>query len=298
MAGVSDQETKAGTAAQGAAGGPAEAADRGPVAEAVQQLATATATWAATALMGKLGGVQERLTDLAGKGDGPGPAPAANGGGNGPGGAIKTLVKGAAGPALAAANPLKGSSGGAGRSGKQAKATNIIETIDVGVPVDLAYDLWTSFTAFPSFTKKVEGVEQESDEKLRWRVKILWSTREWESTIIEQVPDRRIIWRSEGAKGSVDGAVTFHEIGSDLTRILVVLEYHPQGFFERAGNLWRAQGRRARLELKNFRRHAMTEGLLHADEIVGWRGEIRDGEVVDTGEDDSPEGADAEEQQT
>ena len=59
-------------------------------------------------------------------------------------------------------------------------------------------------------------------------------------------PHERIVWRSKGAKGYVDGAVTFHELTPDLTRILVVLEYHPQGFFEKTGNLWRAQGRRAR----------------------------------------------------
>jgi hypothetical protein len=78
---------------------------------------------------------------------------------------------------------------------------------------------------------------------------------------------------------------------------VVVLEYHPKGLFERTGNLWRAQGRRARLELKNFQRHVMTQTILHPDEVEGWRGEIHDGEVV-TGHDDEPEeseGAEAEE---
>ncbi|WP_459348961.1 SRPBCC family protein, partial [Asanoa ferruginea] len=81
-------------------------------------------------------------------------------------------------------------------------------------------------------------------------------------------------------KGSVDGTVTFHEVTQDLTRILVVLEYHPQGFMEQTGNLWRAPGRRARLELKHFVRHVMRETILNPDDVKGWRGEIRDGEVV------------------
>jgi hypothetical protein len=63
-----------------------------------------------------------------------------------------------------------------------------------------------------------------------------------------------------------------------------VLEYHPQGFFEHTGNLWRAQGRRARLELKHFRRHLMTNAILHPEEIEGWRGVIEDGEVVQDAE--------------
>ena len=53
--------------------------------------------------------------------------------------------------------------------------------------------------------------------------------------ILEQVPDEKIMWRSEGEKGRVDGAVTFHELAPNLTRILVVLEYYPQGLFERTG---------------------------------------------------------------
>lgn len=171
---------------------------------------------------------------------------------------------------------------GGGGSGKRTKlkVTNIVEEIDVGVPVGVAYDQWTRFTDFPSFMKKVERVEQISDEKLSWTAQVFWSHRTWESTIIEQVPDERIVWRSKGDKGFVDGAVTFHEVTPDLTRVLLVLEYHPRGLFEKTGNLWRAQGRRARLELKHFRRHVMTQTLLHADELQGWRGEIHDGQVV------------------
>src|SRR5262249_84549 len=93
-----------------------------------------------------------------------------------------------------------------------------------------------------------------------------------------------VVWRSKGAKGHVDGAVTFHELAPDMTRILLVLEYHPQGLFERTGNIWRAQGRRARLELKHYRRHLMTNAILHPEEIEGWRGVIQDGEVVEDNE--------------
>ncbi|MTE17544.1 cyclase [Nocardia sp. CT2-14] len=172
--------------------------------------------------------------------------------------------------------------GGTGKGGtKKLKLTNIVEQIDIGVPIDLAYDQWTQFADFPKFTKKLEQVEQVSDEKLTWTGKVFWSRRTWESTIIEQVPFERIVWRSKGAKGYIDGAVTFHEITPDLTRILVVLEYHPRGAFEKTANIWRAAGRRCRLELKHFQRHVMTEAVLHSDDIVGWHGEIHDGEVIE-----------------
>ena len=165
------------------------------------------------------------------------------------------------------------------------KVTNVVEHIDVGAPRHLVYDQWTRFQDFPSFMKKVISVDQESDEKHHWRAKIFLSTRTWESTIVRQVPDEQIVWRSKGAKGHVDGAITFHELAPDLTRVLLVLEYHPHGFFEKTGNLWRAPGRRARLEIKHFRRHLMSNVLTHPEDVEGWRGEIRDGEVVKTHED-------------
>src|SRR5437762_2353040 len=150
--------------------------------------------------------------------------------------------------------------------------------------VTLAYNQWTQYNDFPKFTKKVESADkngnEDEEQKINWKAQVFWSHRTWEATVIEQVPDERIIWRSKGQKGHVDGAVTFHELGPNLTRVLLVLEYHPQGMFERTGNLWRAQGRRARLEFKHFRRHVMTQVLLHPEETEGWRGTIRDGEVV------------------
>jgi uncharacterized membrane protein len=188
--------------------------------------------------------------------------------------------------------------GGGGDADKKLKVTNIVEEIDVPVPRSVAYNQWTQFEDFPSFMKKVENVSQESDEKMKWQAKILWSKRTWESEIVEQVPDEKIVWKSSGEKGRVNGAVTFHELAPNLTRILMTLEYHPGGLFEHTGNIWRAQGRRARLELKHFRRHVSTHTLLEQEqeELEGWRGEIKDGNVTKSHEDaQSEEDSDAQE---
>ncbi|MGW5366166.1 SRPBCC family protein, partial [Actinopolymorpha pittospori] len=103
-----------------------------------------------------------------------------------------------------------------------------------------------------------------------------WSHRSWKATVTEQVPDRKIAWTSEGAKGTTKGVVTFHPLADDLTKVLLVLEYYPGGVVEKTANLWRAFGRRARLDLKHFRRFVSMRG-----EATGaWRGEIQDGQVV------------------
>ncbi|MDH6224467.1 SRPBCC family protein [Streptomyces sp. MJP52] len=170
-----------------------------------------------------------------------------------------------------------GGGGGGRKGGGGVKATNIVEILDVAVPLRTAYDQWTQFEEFSGFTKGVRGVSQKDEITSDWNMKVGPSSRSWKATVQEQIPDDRIVWTSEGAKGSTRGAVTFHELAPRLTRIVVVVEYYPAGFFEKTGNLWRAQGRRLRLDLKHFARHV----TLHGDEeLEGWRGEIRDGEVV------------------
>jgi len=170
-------------------------------------------------------------------------------------------------------------SGGSSKGEKGTRSTNIVEEIDIGLPVSVVYNQWTQFQDWSGFMKKVDGIEQEDETKASFKAQVFWSHRRWDAHILEQVPDEKIVWRSTGDKGHVDGAITFHEITPTLTRVLVVLEYYPQGLFERTGNLWRAQGRRARLELKHFRRHVMTQVILDPDAVEGWRGEIHDGEL-------------------
>ncbi|TDQ55381.1 SRPBCC family protein [Actinorugispora endophytica] len=172
---------------------------------------------------------------------------------------------------------------GGGGGGGSVKATNIVENIDVGVPVRVAYDQWTRFPDFSKFTKGVQSVERNDDVSSNWKMKVFLSARSWEGKVSDQIPDERIAWTSEGGKGTTKGVVTFHALGENLTRILVVVEYYPKGLFERTGNIWRAQGRRLRLDLKHFRRHVMMRSP--SEEVEGWRGEIRDGEVVREHED-------------
>ncbi|MPY57312.1 SRPBCC family protein [Streptomyces spongiae] len=180
---------------------------------------------------------------------------------------------------------------GKGRSGN--KPTVIIESIDVGVPLRTAYDQWTQYQTFSTFAEGVKSAKRDDDTHSDWQLKVLWSGRSWKATTSEQVPDDRISWTSEGAKGTTKGVVSFHSLGENLTRVLLLIEYYPSGFFEKTGNIWRAQGRRARLDLKHFARFITLRG--EAED--GWRGEIRDAEVVRSHEDAvaEEEGEEAEE---
>ncbi len=169
--------------------------------------------------------------------------------------------------------------GGGGKAGNK-KVTSIIEVLDIGLPLRRVYDHWTEFEQFSSFMKGVVEASRAKDEEdvtSDWTVKVGPSKRSWKATILEQVPDNRIVWKSTGDKATTHGGISFHELTPGLTRIVVVVEYSPGGFFEKTGNLWRAQGRRLRLDLKHFQRY-VTLGVQEVPE--GWRGEVRESELV------------------
>ncbi|MFE2048702.1 SRPBCC family protein [Streptomyces sp. NPDC059459] len=268
-----------------------EAADR--LKAEVQEYLAAQVTRLLTGVGTKLGETTGKLNDIA-EGNSPGFAKLALDGGRklaegkGPmraafevgAGKVKDNVVGA----------FKNLAGGRGRKkgGGGQKPTVIIEYVDVGVPLRTAYDQWTQYQDFSTFAKGVKSANRADDTSSDWQLKVFWSNRSWKAKTTEQVPDDRISWTSEGAKGTTKGVVSFHQLADSLTRVILVIEYYPKGLFEKTGNIWRAQGRRARLDLKNYVRHITLKG--EADD--GWRGEIRDGEVVRSHED-----AVAEEQQ-
>ena len=234
----------------------------------------------------KLGQTTGKLNDIA-SGDSPGFARLAVDGGRklaeGKGPVRSALELGAGKAKDSVVGAFKNLTGGKGRrkGGAGKKPTVIIEFIDVGVPLRTAYDQWTQYQDFSTFAKGVKSANRADDTASDWQMKIFWSSRSWKAHTTEQVADQRISWTSEGAKGTTKGVVTFHSLAENLTRVLLVIEYYPKGLFEKTGNIWRAQGRRARLDLKNFARFITIKG--EADD--GWRGEIRDGEVVTSHED-------------
>ena len=70
--------------------------------------------------------------------------------------------------------------------------STIEKSIDVNVPSDTAYNLWTQFEQFPRFMEGVEEVRQVRDKHLNWRVNVGGKQKEFETEITEQIPGKRI----------------------------------------------------------------------------------------------------------
>jgi uncharacterized membrane protein len=152
--------------------------------------------------------------------------------------------------------------------------STIVKTIELDVPVRIAYDQWTQFEEFPRFMKGVTSVKQLDDKALHWTASIGGVERSWRAEITEQDPDRRIAWRSsEGARN--DGVVTFEPIGDARSRISLQLDVEPSDPVEAVGDAIGVVKRQAEGDLERFKEYIETRRTPSG----AWRGEVHDGEV-------------------
>jgi uncharacterized membrane protein len=147
--------------------------------------------------------------------------------------------------------------------------SNVVEWVELDVPVRTAYNQWTQFEEFPSFMSTVESVQQIDDTHLRWRAVVGGRTKEWTSEITEQIPDERIAWRSTGGVTN-SGVVTFHKIADDRCRVMLQMDYTPQDTMEKMGDVAGAVKLTTKGNLKKFKQLVESRG----QETGGWRGTV------------------------
>ena len=145
----------------------------------------------------------------------------------------------------------------------------IEESVEVEVPVRTAYNQWTQFEEFPRFMEGVEEVRQLDDTKVHWVAEIAGQRREWDAEITEQTPDQRIAWcATEGATNS--GVVTFHRLDDGRSKVMLQLDFEPEGAVEKVGDKLGLVKTRAKGDLKRFKAFIESQGR----ESGAWRGEV------------------------
>jgi uncharacterized membrane protein len=157
-----------------------------------------------------------------------------------------------------------------------ASVTRIDEEIEVAVPLSTVYNQWTQFEEFPRFMEGVEEVRQLDDTLLHWAASVGGRRAEWDAKIIEQQPDRRIVWESVDGR-QTRGSVSLEAIGAERTRIRLSMSYSTDGLAERTGSAAGLDRRRVRADLERFR--DLIEG--RPAESGAWRGQISGGKVAD-----------------
>ena len=151
----------------------------------------------------------------------------------------------------------------------------IEKSIDVNVPVREAYNQWTQFEAFPQFMDGVESVTQEGDTHLHWVAQIAGRRQEWDAEITEQTPDQRIAWTSTTGDRNA-GAVDFHRVDDNVTRITLTMDIEPSGAIEAVGTALGIPAGQVEGDLKRFKTFIERRG-----EATGaWRGEVEQNDVT------------------
>lgn len=146
---------------------------------------------------------------------------------------------------------------------------NVEKSIDVNVPVRTAYNQWTQFESFPQFMEGVKEIRQLDDKRMHWRAEIAGKEEEWDAEIAEQTPDQRIAWRNiTGAQNA--GVVTFHYLDENKCRVMLQLDYEPEGLVESVGSALGFVGRRVEGDLERFKEFIESRGT----ETGAWRGAI------------------------
>jgi len=150
--------------------------------------------------------------------------------------------------------------------------SEIIEAVDVNVPVRTAYDQWTQFETFPTFMDGVKSVRQLDDTTLEWVADVAGREKRWMAKITEQEPDQRIAWTStDGAHNA--GVVTFHRIDDGTSRVTLQLDVDPDGPVENIGDALGLVSHRVKADMERFKDYIE----MRRSETGAWRGTIEQG---------------------
>ena len=147
---------------------------------------------------------------------------------------------------------------------------SVQESVDVDVPVRVAYDQWTQFESFPQFMGGVERITQLDDTHTHWVTNIDGVKREFDAEITEQHPEERIAWTSTGGEAKQAGVVTFHRLDEAKTRVMIQIDWEPEGLVEKAGAALGFDDRQVKADAQKFKEFIESRGT----ETGAWRGDV------------------------
>ncbi|MDQ6817892.1 MAG: hypothetical protein M3018_10895 [Actinomycetota bacterium] len=175
------------------------------------------------------------------------------------------LARAAAGKALkamshgalrAGAAAVRTAADRAARTGKNAVETSLSRrlpiqvSIDVAVPLNVAWDEWATFESVTEGVHRIEDVERDDDQLYGRTAGRL--SQEWQAEITDEREYESFAWRS--VKGSdCAGLVTFHRLSDRLTRIELDLDVLPTNPAEAFALALHVAHHRAETELRRFK---------------------------------------------
>jgi len=100
--------------------------------------------------------------------------------------------------------------------------------IRIAAPPQQVYDLWRDPRHFPDFMPDVKSVTAEGDH-WHWEVEsVAGTTIKWDSEIVEDLPGKRLAWKSVGGQVQNSGAVRLDDRDGE-TDLEFAMEFDPPG---------------------------------------------------------------------
>ncbi|APU16281.1 MULTISPECIES: SRPBCC family protein [Actinoalloteichus] len=130
--------------------------------------------------------------------------------------------------------------------------TRIEESVDVRVPISVAYAGWARIEDFPLFMEGVEEITPVDGRASHWVIEIAGVRREFDARVVEQRLDDLISWQADGGQDHA-GVVTFRAVDEDTTRVHLRMDYEPTTLVEKAGGALGLIAQRVRADLERFK---------------------------------------------
>src|SRR5437588_1283712 len=125
-------------------------------------------------------------------------------------------------------------------------------SIDVAVPVAVAWEEWMSWGMLTEGVHRIEDVERDGSTLFGHTAGP--GATDWEAEIRDERPEESFAWRSVAGTDCA-GLVTFHELSERLTRIELDLDVLPTGPGEALALSLHLAHRRAEADLRRFKAH-------------------------------------------
>ena len=125
-------------------------------------------------------------------------------------------------------------------------------SIDVAVPIDIAWEEWRTWGSLPEGVHRIEDVERDGDMLVGHTAGP--RAVDWEAEILDEREGESFAWRSvEGTDCA--GLATFHQISDRLTRIELDLDVLPTNPSEALTFALHVAHRHAGADLRRFKAH-------------------------------------------
>lgn len=133
--------------------------------------------------------------------------------------------------------------------------------IEVEVPIDLAWELWSDLEQMPNWMQWIDSVKVLDDqpELSRWKLATGSIEFSWLSRILKMVPHQIIQWESVDGLPN-QGAIRFYDRGGDRSIVKLTVAYAIPGLIGKLMDnlfLGRAVESTIQADLERFREYAL-----------------------------------------